>query len=141
MYAHLYTDGACKGNPGPGSIGCVLLDEHGGVLATHGEFIGDTTSNRAEYEALRQGLQLAKDFGVTHLSCKTDSKNLADHFNGKMKIEHPELSRRMKEIKDLINHFEYIALNHVYRESNKEADRIANMAYRQEVDSLGPLDY
>ena len=53
--AHLYTDGACKGNPGPGGWGVLLrYGEHEKELCG-GE--ADTTNNRMELTAVIRGLQ------------------------------------------------------------------------------------
>jgi ribonuclease HI len=55
----IYTDGACKGNPGPGGWG-VLLQGEGGV---HKELFGgepDTTNNRMEMTAVIEALKALK---------------------------------------------------------------------------------
>jgi ribonuclease HI len=55
---HIYTDGACRGNPGPGGWGALLryrdreMELHGGDP--------DTTNNRMELMAAIQGLQALK---------------------------------------------------------------------------------
>ena len=56
---HVYTDGACSGNPGPMGIGCVIFDEGdsydpGRVEVS--EFLGDGTNQRAELLAVDAGL-------------------------------------------------------------------------------------
>jgi len=45
-----YTDGACKGNPGPGGWGGVIIDQ--GEITTHKGFEKDTTNNRMELTAV-----------------------------------------------------------------------------------------
>lgn len=55
---HLYTDGACRGNPGPGGWGAIL--EYG---AQRKELYGGeqlTTNNRMELTAVIRGLQALK---------------------------------------------------------------------------------
>ncbi len=50
---HIYTDGACSGNPGPGGYGVVVFDENEQVI--HRVLQGqdeDTTNNRMELSAL-----------------------------------------------------------------------------------------
>ncbi len=54
----LYTDGACKGNPGPGGWGALLISG-----ATEKEIFGgelNTTNNRMEMTAVIEGLQALK---------------------------------------------------------------------------------
>ena len=66
----LFTDGACKGNPGPGGWGVLLLYKgqekrlHGGELLT--------TNNRMELMAAIKGLMALKRSCVVHLT--TDSQ-------------------------------------------------------------------
>jgi ribonuclease HI len=55
----LYTDGGCRGNPGPGAIAFRILDEDNHVLENYCDCIGETTNNRAEYHALIKGLESA----------------------------------------------------------------------------------
>ena len=54
----IYTDGACKGNPGPGGWGA-LLSYKGKELALHGGEL-DTTNNRMELTAAIEGLKALK---------------------------------------------------------------------------------
>ena len=66
---HIYTDGACTGNPGPMGIGIVILDpsgpEQSAVRIEKGEYLGLGTNNIAELTAILRGLQLtARDRAV-----------------------------------------------------------------------------
>ncbi|MEW5886300.1 MAG: ribonuclease HI [Pseudomonadota bacterium] len=54
----IYTDGACKGNPGPGGWG-VLLRSEAAVKELHGGE-AQTTNNRMELTAVIQALQALK---------------------------------------------------------------------------------
>lgn len=46
----IYTDGACKGNPGPGGYGCIICDEKGTHSVLSGGSVA-TTNNRMELMA------------------------------------------------------------------------------------------
>ncbi|KPJ76488.1 MAG: hypothetical protein AMJ54_11645 [Deltaproteobacteria bacterium SG8_13] len=50
----IYTDGASSGNPGPSGIGAVL--EYGDHTKEISKYIGQSTNNIAELEAIRAGL-------------------------------------------------------------------------------------
>lgn len=54
---HVYTDGACTGNPGPMGIGVVVLAPDG-TRTEHSEFLGNGTNNIAELTAIACGLSL-----------------------------------------------------------------------------------
>src|SRR6056297_3966303 len=71
--AHVYFDGASRGNPGPGAIGWVIVTSDG--IATEGnKTIGRTTNNQAEYEALVQALRVARDYGFDTVELRGDSE-------------------------------------------------------------------
>lgn len=56
---HVWTDGACTGNPGPAGIGVVVLE--GGKRKEHAEYLGMGTNNIAELTAVLRGLDLVAD--------------------------------------------------------------------------------
>ena len=59
-HVKLYTDGACRGNPGPGGWACILRHETSG---TEKEFSGGaprTTNNQMELQAVISGLEALK---------------------------------------------------------------------------------
>jgi len=55
---HIYTDGASSGNPGPSGIGVVL--QYGEKTKEISKYIGNTTNNVAELEAIRTALMALK---------------------------------------------------------------------------------
>ncbi len=54
----IWTDGACKGNPGPGGYGVVIV-ESGKVKYKHSETCEDTTNNREELKAILHAFKIA----------------------------------------------------------------------------------
>ena len=56
---HVWTDGACTGNPGPMGIGMVVI--HGDKRVERGEYLGTGTNNIAELTAIERGLELAEE--------------------------------------------------------------------------------
>lgn len=56
---HVWTDGACTGNPGPAGLGVVVLD--GSQRQEHSEYLGHGTNNIAELTAVLRGLDLVAD--------------------------------------------------------------------------------
>jgi ribonuclease HI len=56
---HVYTDGACTGNPGPMGLGVVILDLNGAPTRRElSEYLGVGTNNIAELTAILRGLEV-----------------------------------------------------------------------------------
>lgn len=70
----LYTDGACKGNPGPGGWGCVLIYKSKEKELSGGD--ASTTNNRMELSAAIAGLSALTESCIVTLY--SDSKYLVD---------------------------------------------------------------
>ncbi|MCX5743676.1 MAG: ribonuclease HI [Proteobacteria bacterium] len=51
---HVWTDGACSGNPGPAGLGVVVVD--GAETREISEYLGEATNNIAELTAILRGL-------------------------------------------------------------------------------------
>lgn len=70
MSIKLFTDGACRGNPGPGGWGVLVQTEDGEVGHCGGE--SETTNNRMELRAAIEGLRLLE--GDSKAILVTDSQ-------------------------------------------------------------------
>ncbi len=66
----IFTDGACRGNPGPGGWG-VLLQYQDQEKTLYG-YAAETTNNRMELQAAIEGLKLLKQSCIVDLT--TDSQ-------------------------------------------------------------------
>jgi ribonuclease HI len=126
--ARLFTDGGARGNPGPAAFAYVLEDEHGDVLAAHGEAMGVATNNVAEYSALLAGLEKAAELGVDELEVVSDSELMVKQMRGEYRVKNEalrELSLRAGQLARRIGDVTYTA---VRREHNELADRLVNEA-------------
>lgn len=56
---HVWTDGACEGNPGPAGLGVVIID--GKDRRELSEYLGQGTNNIAELTAILRGLEAIAD--------------------------------------------------------------------------------
>lgn len=124
----IFVDGASRGNPGPSSVGAVLLDSEGQVLREISEPIGVATNNIAEYFALIYALQEALAQGARRVTVKTDSQLMARQFTGEYKTKEPHVKLLHAIVKRLARYFEHCSVTHVPREENSEADKLANRA-------------
>lgn len=126
MKAIIYTDGACRGNPGPSGIGVVIRDAEHEILETRAEYIGVVTNNVAEYTALAGGLQTALSRGITEVSLRLDSQLVVRQVLGEYRVKDADLVTLHAWVMDLLGHFDRWEIAHVRRERNALADKLAN---------------
>ena len=102
---YLYTDGACRGNPGPGGWGAILVYGTYEKELSGGE--PETTNNRMELMAAISGLEALREPCSVILT--SDSKYLCDAYNegwiygwrdkgwrkGKDELKNPDLWERL----------------------------------------------
>lgn len=78
----IYTDGACRGNPGPGGYGCVLLYTDKDGQTHRQEFsqgFSNTTNNQMELMAVIVAIEALKR--PCEIEIVSDSKYVVDAFN------------------------------------------------------------
>ena len=127
----LFADGGSRGNPGPSAAGYAILGMEGRVVATKGEYLGITTNNQAEYQALKLGLEEALRMRVKQVHVFMDSMLVVNQVLGIFKVKNRDLWPVHSEVMDLAKRFGRISFTHVPRELNKLADRAVNEALDQ----------
>ena len=128
MKVRLFTDGGARGNPGPAAYGYVLEADDGTVLAAHGESIGITTNNVAEYSALIAGLERALALALAEIEVVSDSELMVKQMRGEYKVKNEALrvlSRRAARLASAVGKVHYTA---VRRDQNTLADQLVNDA-------------
>ena len=104
----IYTDGACRGNPGNGGWGVVLVWGKYERELSGGE--KNTTNTRMELMAAISGLEALRE--RCHVTLYSDSKYLVDAFNkewvtswekagwrrGRDELKNPDLWKRLVEL-------------------------------------------
>ena len=124
----LYFDGCSKGNPGPSGIGSVIYKNKIEIWNSC-KYIGDKrTNNEAEYSALIMGLEEAIKMDIKELSVCGDSLLVINQVNGIYKVKNQNLLVLYENVLLLKSKFTYIDFNHVYRNNNKRADELSNLA-------------
>lgn len=122
----VFCDGAARGNPGPAGIGVVVKGEGGRTVAELAQGIGPATNNVAEYRAAIAGLRLAAEHGARRVQLRSDSRLLIEQLSGRFRVKNPTLRRLHEEARAVIKGFDRVSMEHVPRELNAEADRLAN---------------
>jgi ribonuclease HI len=128
MNYSVYTDGACRGNPGPSGAGGLILDPSGAVVAEIRQYLGIVTNNVAEYQALRLTLERAVELDIKNVNVFMDSKLVVEQLMGRWQIKNQHLKAINEQILDLVANFDEITFTHVYRNFNTRADKLANEA-------------
>ncbi len=122
----LYADGGSRGNPGPSASGYVLFDEEEQIIQQSGEYLGITTNNQAEYQAVKLGIKKAKEIGAKEVDVYLDSLLVVNQMKGVFKVKNRDLWPIHEAIKELVEHFKKVTFTHVPREMNKLADAEVN---------------
>ncbi len=124
----IYTDGASRGNPGPASAAFVVADEDGNVLNEGAEFLGETTNNRAEYEAVIKAMEMATNYTDGRVKVFSDSKLLVRQLQGEWKVKSENIRPLFKKVKELTRNFDSVSFSHRNREHEmiSRADFLCN---------------
>ena len=128
--AHLlaHVDGGARGNPGPAGFGVTIEDQHGKRIAEFSRYLGHHTNNFAEYSGLVAALNYALEHQHPALRVLSDSELMVRQMNGVYKVRSPELRPLYEEARRLSRQLTWFRIEHVRREKNAEADRLANEA-------------
>lgn len=130
----VHTDGGARGNPGPAAIGFTI--HHGpNLLFKHGEYIGPTTNNVAEYTAVIHALKWLQQYlqATSHkpqaIDFFLDSSLVVNQLQGKFKIKQTHLIPLHLQIRHLLQALPYrVSFHHIPRLQNSLADSLVNMA-------------
>ncbi len=137
----IYTDGACKGNPGPGGWGALLRWNSHEKELFGGE--AETTNNRMELMAAIMAIEALK--GEAEAALYTDSKYLRDGItewlprwkqNGwktakKKPVKNDDLWRRLDEALSRHRISWHWVKGHAGHPDNERADRLANLGLEE----------
>ena len=124
----MFADGGSRGNPGPSALGFALLDMQDKIVVKKGTYLGITTNNQAEYQALKSGLEEAARMRIRVVHVYMDSLLVINQMLGTFKVKNRDLWPIHAAIKDLLPSFERVTFTHVPRQLNKIADAAVNEA-------------
>ena len=124
----IYVDGACSGNPGDSSIGVVIRDTLKNREETISQYIGIATNNIAEYSALIAALERVLEMGAKRVFVRSDSELMVKQINGLYKVKNENLKGLYTTVVSIVKKFDSFKIEHVRREFNKEADKLAQKA-------------
>jgi ribonuclease HI len=123
--AHI--DGGSRGNPGPAGYG-VRIERDDGTVEEMKQSLGVATNNVAEYRGLLAALTWAVRAGIGRLHIRSDSELLVKQMRGDYRVKNPGLQPLWEDARRLVRQIGDVRFEHVRRELNKDADRLANEA-------------
>ncbi|QAR33006.1 ribonuclease HI family protein [Geovibrio thiophilus] len=132
MMLKVFSDGASRGNPGEAGCGFVILNGEGAVLEEGCLYIGHATNNVAEYKAVLEAARRAKLMNPSEINFYLDSELIVKQMKGEYKVKNETLGLIRLELIKTIQGTKF-SFNHVPREQNKLADRLANKAIDDKV--------
>lgn len=124
----IYTDGASRGNPGPGGIGIVIYDSDNRQVGKVSLSIGICTNNYAEYTALIRALKIAIYFKTRTLKIRTDSELIVKQMRGEYRVNNENIKSLYEEAVQLKKKINSCKIEHVTRNLNDKADFLAKKA-------------
>lgn len=135
-----YIDGGARGNPGPAGFGVRIESPDGRLVEEFGESIGVATNNVAEYRGLLAALEWARSRGYSNVHVRSDSLLLVQQMLGNYKVRNAGLRPLHAKARLLAHEIGTVTFEHVGREKNAQADRLANAAMDSARSPSSPRD-
>jgi ribonuclease HI len=129
----IYVDGSSRGNPGPAGIGIAIFSEKDleNPIKEISKYIGITTNNVAEYEAVIHALKWIMTSKISYATIKLDSELVYNQIIGKYRVKSARTATQLKRIQILKEQMGALSFKLIRREENKMANRLAQRASRK----------
>jgi len=105
----------------------VIQPPEGDVVELRGS-LPFATNNVAEYNGLLAALEWCRNHGATDVHIKSDSLLLVQQMRGIYKVKNEGLKPLYGRARLIAHEIGRVTYEHVRREANADADRLANMA-------------
>mgnify|MGYP001073673271 CR=1 FL=1 len=129
----IFVDGGSRGNPGPAGGGFAVYSS-GKLVLKDSEYFDEMTNNQAEYLALRLALRETYDkFGNIKIKCYMDSQLVVEQMNGNYKVKSENVRPIFNEVQRIADQFKGFSIEHIHREQNQMADKLANDAMNRKI--------
>ena len=95
------------------------------------------TNNVAEYEALLHGLRMAKEIGISRISCYGDSDLVAQQISGTWDTKDPNMAAYRAVVDEMAKCFIGYEVKHIRRAENMDADALSCLGSARKAISPG----
>jgi ribonuclease HI len=119
-----------------GGVGILLISPKGEMFEFAIHIQPTVTNNQAEYEALLRGIQYLREAKAISVEIFGDSELVIKQLNGLYEYRNDILRNYYEECNEILKSFQFVILQHIPRENNGEANRLAQSAsgYRESQD-------
>lgn len=141
----VFSDGGCRGNPGPGAYGVIVQNSVGEIIYEDKSFYNPTTNNKMELQGAIEGLHFVSDNypDIGKVFLYTDSKYVVDGMKtwvdgwkrrgwkkaDKKAPENLELWQTLDELRNQLPEVHFLWVKgHAGHPQNEYCDQLANMA-------------
>ena len=139
----LNTDGSWNATLGKAAGGGLIRDDMGNWVIGFSRQLGNVNTFAAEIWVLQDGLMLIHQMKLPAIIIELDAKALVDALKNP-RYGNSVISPLFDDWKVLISQIPHVRINHVFREANKCADRLANSGHSQASEfciySVPPVD-
>ncbi|XP_019159714.1 PREDICTED: uncharacterized protein LOC109156332 [Ipomoea nil] len=116
--------------------GVMLITPEGFRLYYALRYRFSTSNNEAEYEAVLNGLRLAKALGVERLRIKTDSRLVVGQISGTCETKNAKMALYKERAVEMLKGFVAYEIEYIPRTDNTEADLLSKIALEGVPDHL-----
>ncbi len=126
----IYVDGSSRGNPGPAGIGIAIFKEkeEKEPFEKISKFIGYTTNNVAEYEAVIQALKWLINEHIQDALIVLDSELVYKQITNQYRARTPHIQKLLNRLNLMKTRVKHIRFKLVSRKQNRWANRLAQRA-------------
>jgi ribonuclease HI len=137
----LFVDGSSRGNPGPAGIGIAVFagEDREHPIEQISKYIGITTNNVAEYEAVIQALKWIKSSSSKRTTIKLDSELVYKQLSGAYKVRSSHIAIQYKRVQRLREQIEEPRFILIPRSENTFADKLAQKASKMQKQPKQPF--
>ena len=116
--------------------GLILVSAKGHRIHCALRFGFKASNNKAEYEALIVGLELAKEIKVESLDIFSDSQRVVCQINNEYQAQEEKMAVYLQKAKELLGSFSSYTISQISRSQNAEADALARLTSARDADQL-----
>ena len=122
----MYIDGAT--NQRGSEVGLVLVSPEKLTIKKSLRLGFSATNNKAEYEALLEGMSMVQRMGGKTVKMFSDLRLVVGQVKGKLEVRDERMQGYLSQVRRLQSKFESFSLLHVPRSGNTHADSLATLA-------------